>query len=502
MTNFKHFSSLIGALSIFLALATSATTFGSTGFNHAGDPLDLEVLAWTAEDSDLARIERLVVRSLQMQPRSPLNHYLMAHVLVRMFSTDPSQLQLLRQASELAQQAVDIEPFADYGYVALADILDLMGHTQKAETLLRDAENAGVRTTWRFDFTKARLLANPSDVPKVLNLLRRAMEDKESKRAIIAPYIVAVLQAEENPENLLKSLASWNSRFPALTFKQTMATTMTTLGMYRDAHEVHRLIQKEWPGNKESLVNDAVIQYRHLGKVDQAISQLSKVIREHQGTIGKTSESMVHAHLAAAKLRKGDLKAANNSFVEALKTAPDLSVTLGFIAKEYGKEKSRELAGLLDLAVIEVPGESAMFALMAETLVDRLGDIKQGLDAWRNAIALEPGRSEYYSGMGLAYYKDKKWADALRLFSLAAKADPSDATAHYNLACALALLGREEESIASLQEALSLDPKLATNAKSDRDFDAIASSRAFRDLVTSMESEIQPALGESVMPAH
>jgi tetratricopeptide (TPR) repeat protein len=211
---------------------------------------------------------------------------------------------------------------------------------------------------------------------------------------------------------------------------------------------------------------------------------------------------MVHAHLAAAKLRKGDLKAANNSFVEALKTAPDLSVTLGFIAKEYGKEKSRELAGLLDLAVIEVPGESAMFALMAETLVDRLGDIKQGLDAWRNAIALEPGRSEYYSGMGLAYYKDKKWADALRLFSLAAKADPSDATAHYNLACALALLGREEESIASLQEALSLDPKLATNAKSDRDFDAIASSRAFRDLVTSMESEIQPALGESVMPAH
>ena len=172
------------------------------------------------------------------------------------------------------------------------------------------------------------------------------------------------------------------------------------------------------------------------------------------------------------------------------------------MAKEYGKEKPKELASVLETAVIEVPGESTMFAMLAETLVDRVGDINRGLDAWKSAIALEPGRSDYYSGMGLAFYKDRKWADALRLFSQAVKVDPSDAAARYNVACALALLGREEESIASLQEALTLDPRLATNARTDSDFASIASTRAFRDLVASMESEIQPPIGDTVMPAH
>ena len=249
-------------------MATPAMVRAAPGpeLSEATELEDLETHVWTADDTDLPRIERLVVRSLQMEPRSPMNHYLMAHVLVRMFSTDPSQLQLLRQASELAQQAVDIEPFADFGYVALADILDLMGHSQKAEALIRDAENAGVRSTWRFDFTKARLLASPTDTQKVLDLFGKAIAAKDAKRAIVAPYIVAVLQSEQRPETLLNSVTQWNKDFPALVFKQTMASTMMTLGRHQEAHEVHRLIQKKWPGNKESLVNDAVILYRHLGK--------------------------------------------------------------------------------------------------------------------------------------------------------------------------------------------------------------------------------------------
>jgi len=484
--------------------------FLSTGsLANSGLDSSLEADVWTGEDADLTTLEQRVVRSLQLEPRSPRNHYLMAHVLVRMFSRDPSQLHLLKQASDLAQQAVDIEPYADFGYVALADILDLMGHTAKAENLLREAEGAGVRPTWRTKFTRARLLADRGDSRTVLKLLEDALSDKDSLQAVIAPYVVAILQNDAEGTTLLAELTSWNSRFPNLVFKQTMAVTLSGIGKYKDAHEIYRIMATRYPGNKETQVNDAVLLYRHLGQPKLASARLTDVLSTHRKSMSAANVAMVAAHLGAAALKTGDHAKAENAFMDSMVTSPDFEAALAFLAGEYRSAgKVGRLADLLRRTTLDVPGRSAVYALLGETLSDGLGRHPEAVRAFRDAIAIEPGRSDYYNGLGLTHYRMKAIPEALRAFSQAVRVDPTDATARYNEACALALLGRANESIESLAEALRLDPRLIANARTDRDFISLKNDRGFRELVagsTIADGEKTDGVGvggDLASPAH
>src|SRR5690606_24747905 len=104
----------------------------------------------------------------------------------------------------------------------------------------------------------------------------------------------------------------------------------------------------------------------------------------------------------------------------------------------------------------------------------------------------EPGRSDFYNGMGLAYYRMQRQEDALRLFKEATKVDPNDATARYNEACVLARLGRVEQAIGSLQEAITLDPRLVHTARKDADFANMNSNADFKKLMLSPAEQITP----------
>jgi hypothetical protein len=104
------------------------------------DLKSLEVRVWTSEDAELPHLENEVVRAAQLDPHSAVAHQLLAHVLVRSFTRDPGDLYTLKQASDLAQQAVDLAPKKDHGYVAMAEILDLMGNSDRGLKLLDDAE--------------------------------------------------------------------------------------------------------------------------------------------------------------------------------------------------------------------------------------------------------------------------------------------------------------------------------------------------------------------------
>ena len=99
---------------------------------------------------------------------------------------------------------------------------------------------------------------------------------------------------------------------------------------------------------------------------------------------------------------------------------------------------------------------------------------------------VDPDRSDYYNGMGLTYYRKKSYAAALKLFVTASEVDPNDATARYNQACVLSLMGRRDEAINTLAEALSLDPRLMQSARADADFAAIKGSEKFQALMQNV----------------
>jgi hypothetical protein len=92
-------------------------------------------------------------------------------------------------------------------------------------------------------------------------------------------------------------------------------------------------------------------------------------------------------------------------------------------------------------------------------------------------------------GLGTAFWGLKKYDDAIRELTLAAKvaADlkrPQD-QAHclYNLACSQALAGKVDEALATLKQSLALDPSEKQHAASDDDFASLRARPEFQALV-------------------
>jgi len=60
---------------------------------------------------------------------------------------------------------------------------------------------------------------------------------------------------------------------------------------------------------------------------------------------------------------------------------------------------------------------------------------------------------------------------------------PGNGLALYNLACCESLLGRADDALEHLEAALAAAPRLAENAKTDEDFDAIRDDERFGALI-------------------
>ena len=195
---------------------------------------------------------------------------------------------------------------------------------------------------------------------------------------------------------------------------------------------------------------------------------------------------MIDAHLGAAYLRKGNFQDAHNAFVTAIDMAGDRITMIEFLYNEYRAQRAeKHLISLLQEISEIGPGQSIVHAYMAEAFSDRLGKQEAAVDAYRRAIILEPTRSEYHNGLGLVLYRQSDLSGALIEYSRATEIDPGDASARYNEACALALLGRKDEALYSLGMAVQLEPRLSEQARVDKDFGSISKLIGFQEIIAA-----------------
>lgn len=462
---------------------------------------ELEVRVWNAEDADVANLEREVVRLVQQEPSSAIAHQLLAHVLVRAYTKEPSELYLLKQASDLAQQAVDLQPKLDAGYVAMAEILDLMGNADRGLSILNNAEKSGVRLTWRYWFTRARLISDQANTSRVLQLFGKALTEPEAEPRIVVPYIVANLQSESAGEELIAKLQEWNQKFPTPLFALTMAITHSELGQKHRAQELYADIIKRYPDNKEAKINSGIVLYRDLKEPNKAVSLFENVLADDHAHLSPPIEAMVRAHLGAAYLNLKLYDKAHRSFLRAMDKDPQNLSILDFLSRNYRTAKAPErLVAILKELNGLIPGTGITHALLGETLSESLSRHRDALRAYGDAITLDPSRSDYYNGMGLTYYRMQEYRQALMLFKSATEVDPNDATARYNEACVLTLLGRKDEALTSLAEALSLDPRLSKTAFADPDFNPIRGHQRFIQLVSDPSSGGTPQFVPPLAP--
>ncbi|MEZ4741276.1 MAG: tetratricopeptide repeat protein [Bdellovibrionota bacterium] len=472
-------------ISIVCILASNSNiSLAQNTYNAKSDYLQqLESSVWTSNDYLLPELETKVIRLLQENPTNSFYHYLMSHLSIRMLAANPSQTRLMDQASTLAQQAIDLSPKSEYGYLALAELLDLMGQPEKGISLIHDAKAAGMTASWRSSFAVARLSLDNHPSEYVLNLFYKCLSEEGSLYPVIAPYAAALIQSKygDKSEEILEQ---WDQKFPNNMFKLLIAIKNTEKGKYNIAHAIYRKIIASNPEYTEAMINDAILLYKDLNQAHESIELFKKIDTAKHSDIPPSTKSIIYAHMGAALLKSKAENEAKEKFLLAMKFASNLGPMTSFISENYKQAKeNNKLIALLKEANFELPGNAILHAYLGEFYSETMGDHKSSLEFFANAITLEPERSEYYNAMGLAYYRLKNFAEALKLFTAATTVNPVDATGQYNKACILAKLGEHDNALTALKSAIELDPSLEATAALDEDFSSIKNHPNFIKLL-------------------
>lgn len=254
---------------------------------------------------------------------------------------------------------------------------------------------------------------------------------------------------------------------------------------YDDAFKEYAKIIERHPTNSEALISKGIIALSHKKDGTLAIKLFQQAI---QHTKNDSDKIAAETHLALALIaQKKSSELAIKASVQAIADAGDREAVLMTILTSFRKNQGlKPTLSFLDLLHERVPSLHLAHALKAELLSEQLGRHIEATRGFTNAITLEPGRSEYYNGRGLAWMGLSDLEAALSDFEAAVATNPSDASARYNIACAQARLGMKAAAIESLAKALDLDERLLSHAQTDKD---LLSLHGEPDFIALLRSE-------------
>lgn len=92
----------------------------------------------------------------------------------------------------------------------------------------------------------------------------------------------------------------------------------------------------------------------------------------------------------------------------------------------------------------------------------KVGKFKESIASSQQAIKLKPGDADTYRNLGLAYSALRQWKEAIGAFGQALKITPDDATTHYQLGLSYRNSEQVDAAIEAFEEAVKLKPDFAT----------------------------------------
>ena len=98
---------------------------------------------------------------------------------------------------------------------------------------------------------------------------------------------------------------------------------------------------------------------------------------------------------------------------------------------------------------------------------------------FESVLKRDPAYTDVIEILGGLYTKHGRVADGLRMDRKLVRLLPSDATAHYNLACSLALVKRKSEALRSLRQAVELGYRDFDWMQQDPDLDGLKNHPLF-----------------------
>ncbi len=480
----KTITKAFKAISASAASCIFIATYGLSAPGFSFDALETRIQLSSSEKLPL--VEHEVARLVQEKPMSAEAQYAMSSLLLRMFLHEPTNTDLLRQSADLAAQAYELDSNSDLGIVALASILDVTGETTKGLALLNEAQKRNINLSWRYHLAKAKLLSAEENSLETLNELNAALMATGANREIIGPYVVFFLTGNYQGDKLRSELVKWESRFPCDDLKLALATVQSSSGNLKEALANYRAVIHSNPNKAEARLGEGLALLNKGNDYRAAAAALRKAV---QLDLTKSLKSTATLGLAVAQIR---LKTAKDSIAEAtsaVASAENQEAATIIITNEYKSQKRYdEAVKFLDALGEIAPGLAINHALRGEILISSFKKNSDAIYAFSDAIVLDNSKSAYYNGRGLAFSGLRQAGRALIDFESAARIDPTDGSARYNMACALALLGRKNEALEALASALDLDERLYQEALVDNDFKSIRSTEEFQIITDKLKS--------------
>lgn len=106
---------------------------------------------------------------------------------------------------------------------------------------------------------------------------------------------------------------------------------------------------------------------------------------------------------------------------------------------------------------------------------------------YENVLQRDPRYAEVVELLGGLYTKQGRIADGLKMDRKLVRLQPTNPTAHYNLACSLALSNRPADALTSLKNAVALGYRDADWMRQDPDLDPIKARPEFSTLLAQLK---------------
>lgn len=106
---------------------------------------------------------------------------------------------------------------------------------------------------------------------------------------------------------------------------------------------------------------------------------------------------------------------------------------------------------------------------------------------YESILRRDPRYSDVIEILGGLYTKVGRIADGLRMDRRLVKLEPKNATAHYNLACSLALSKRRADALRSLRQAVSLGYEDYDWMSQDPDLEGLKNAPEFKNLLKKLQ---------------
>jgi len=110
------------------------------------------------------------------------------------------------------------------------------------------------------------------------------------------------------------------------------------------------------------------------------------------------------------------------------------------------------------------------------------------IDFFEGVHRRNPRDPEVVEILATLYSDSGRVDDSLRMDRQLVALQPENATAHYNLACSLALVSRNEDALSALRQAVDLGYQDVRWLREDPDFKELRTHPNFQDIVRELEN--------------